>query len=228
MNKKYWMTGLLSLMLVFSAGCGQKPAAAPAGTSPDNTAGQVETTTNGTDETAAVVDNEKVEDTVVNANEGGEVLTQQTAGENTVTPAETNVKATNSDTKKAQIKLYYTDQEVMDLKETNREIAYSGEEDKFKKAFEELQKSDDAQLNPLWSDKIKLNSIKFDSGALTLDITKPDEANLGSGGEMFAIEALQKTFFQFEEVKSLELLVDGQQIESLMGHVELEHPMIRN
>ncbi|MGG3282342.1 GerMN domain-containing protein [Paenibacillus solani] len=227
MNKKYWMTGLLSLMLVFSAGCGQKPAAAPAGTSPDNAAEQVETTTNETDETA-VLDNEKVEDTAVNANKGGEALPQQTAGENTATSAETNVKATNTDTKKAQIKLYYTDPEVMDLKETNREIAYSGEEDKFKRAFEELQKSDDAQLNPLWSDKIKLNSIKFDSGALTLDITKPDEANLGSGGEMFAIEALQKTFFQFEEVKSLELLVDGQQIESLMGHVELEHPMVRN
>lgn len=227
MNKKYWMAGLLSLMLVFSAGCGQKPAAAPAGTSPDNAAGQVETTTNETDDTA-VVDDQKVEDTVVNANEGGEAPPQQTAGENTATTAETkDVKATNADTKKAQIKLYYTDPEVMDLKEANREIAYSGEEDKFQKAFEELQKSDDTQLNPLWSDKIRLNSIKFDNGALTLDITKPDEANLGSGGEMFAIEALQKTFFQFEEVKSLELLVDGQQIESLMGHVELEHPMIR-
>jgi hypothetical protein len=44
---------------------------------------------------------------------------------------------------------------------------------------------------------------------------------------MFAIDALQKTFFQFDEVQSLELLVDGNQIESLMGHVELEHPMTR-
>lgn len=228
MNKKYWMTGLLSLMLVFSAGCGQKPAAAPAGTSPDHTAGQLETTTNETDDTALVEDHE-VDETVVNANESGEASPQQTAGEDTATTAETtDVKATNADTKKAQIKLYYTDPEVMELKEANKEIAYSGEEDKFKKAFEELQKSDDAQLNPLWSDKISLNSIKFDNGALTLDITKPDEANLGSGGEMFAIDALQKTFFQFEEVKSLELLVDGQQIESLMGHVELEHPMVRN
>ena len=33
--------------------------------------------------------------------------------------------------------------------------------------------------------------------------------------------------FQFEEVQQIELTVDGQQVESLMGHVDLEHPMNR-
>lgn len=227
------MTGVLSFMLVFSAGCGQKPTTAPAGTSPDNAAGQEQTAMNNTNDTndtedTAIVDDQGAEDSVANANEDSVALPQHAEGEDAATTTDSkDVHVENTVSKQAQIKLYYTDPEVTDLKEANREIAYSSTEDKFRKAFEGLQKSDDAQLSPLWSEKITLNSIKYDQGALTLDITKPDEANLGSGGEMYAIEALQKTFFQFEEVKSLELLVDGKQTESLMGHVELEHPMTR-
>lgn len=227
MNKKYWMTGLLALLLAFSAGCGQKPAAAPADTSPESASGQAQTPQGDPVDAAAVDDKEDGEQTV-NAGEGATTPPQNTAGD-TGTPADTkDVNATEAQAKKVNIKLYYTDPELMDLKEASKEIAYSDEEDKYTKAFEGLQKSGDSALNPLWSEKISLNSLKFDKGALTLDITKPAEANLGAGGEMFAIDALQKTFFQFDEVKSLELLVDGKQTESLMGHVELEHPMTRN
>ncbi|MCI1777883.1 MAG: GerMN domain-containing protein [Paenibacillus lautus] len=230
MNKKYWMTGLLALLLAFSAGCGQKPTAAPAETSPETEAGQVQTPQDepGDDKAANDQKQDEAEATTVNASEGTSTPPEKTSAGSTGTPVDTkDVNAAEDQAKKANIKLYYTDPEIMDLKEASKEITYSGEEDKYKKAFEGLQKSGDTELNPLWSDKITLKSLKFDNGALTLDITKPAEANLGAGGEMFAIDALQKTFFQFDEVQSLELLVDGNQIESLMGHVELEHPMTR-
>ena len=94
------------------------------------------------------------------------------------------MKATEDQAKKVNIKVYYTDPEIMDLKEASKEITYTGEEDKYKKAFEGLQTSSDAELSPLWSDKITLNSLKFENGALTLDITKPAEANLGAGGNV--------------------------------------------
>lgn len=237
MNKKYWMTGMLALLLVFSAGCGQKPAAAPADT-PEQTA-DVDQADPGDKAADQVNEEEAVEPVNAGAGEGtgstasgGESTTTTTTtpagGEKTPPIEPEKVDAAVKPEHKSSIKLYYTDPEIMELKETSREITYAGEEDKYKKAFEALQTSSDASLNPLWSDKITLKSLKFDQGALTLDISKPAEANLGAGGEMFAIDALQKTFFQFEEVKSIELLVDGQQIESLMGHVELEHPMTRN
>ncbi|MNC60821.1 Sporulation and spore germination [compost metagenome] len=79
---------------------------------------------------------------------------------------------------------------------------------------------------PLWGG-IELKSLKFADGQITMDIHKPDEAQLGAGGEALAISALAQTLFQFEEVKSIEVLVDGEQVESLMGHVDLEHPMTR-
>ena len=232
MNKKYWMTGMLALLLVFSAGCGQKPAAAPADT-PEQT---VDADQADPGDQAAGQDNEDEAVEPVNAGvpegtgqtaSGGESTTPPASGKDTPPTEPEKVDAAVNPENKSSIKLYYTDPEIMELKETSREITYSGDEDKYKKAFEALQTSSDTSLNPLWSDKITLKSLKFDQGALTLDISKPAEANLGAGGEMFAIDALQKTFFQFEEVKSIELLVDGQQIESLMGHVEIEHPMTR-
>ncbi len=196
--------------------------AAPADQGIESPAGQSDEVAEPSDEPIAdpaINDDEDVVDTGDTAK-----AAQNAAGtETTSASGDTEVEQAQE----ATIKVYYTDPEIMELKESNTSIKYTDEEDKFKQAFAGLQMSSEADLNPLWSDEITLNSISFDQGALTLDITKPAEANLGAGGEMFAIEALQKTFFQFDEVKSLELLVEGQQIESLMGHVELEHPMTR-
>ncbi|WP_054957381.1 GerMN domain-containing protein [Paenibacillus dakarensis] len=211
MNRKYLVAGLLSLVLVFSAGCGQKPAAAPndpVTTTPEQ-----------------VKDLEKVDKEVTPPVDKGDQTTPAKTGGTQAGQAENN--NTETQEKKASIKLYYTDPDLMEVKDASKEISYTDEVNKYEKAFEGLQQSGDDQLVPLWDDSIKLTSVKFEEGALTLDIVKPDEANLGSGGELFAIEALRNTYFQFDEVKSIELLVEGKKIESLMGHVMLEHPMTR-
>lgn len=135
-------------------------------------------------------------------------------------------ETTTPDAKTESIKAYYTDPELMELVEGTADISYKEANEKYEAAYKALQKSDNAEMIPLW-EKIELNSVKFENGALTIDVTVPDEANLGAGGESFAVDAIKKTFFQFDEVKSLQLLVDGQQAESLMGHVDLENPMTR-
>ncbi|MNY78319.1 hypothetical protein D3C86_2185150 [compost metagenome] len=56
----------------------------------------------------------------------------------------------------------------------------------------------------------------------------PEDAHLGASGEDLALQALLKTSFQFDEVKTVDILVDGKSVDSLMGHVELEHPFSRN
>ncbi|MNP23465.1 Sporulation and spore germination [compost metagenome] len=122
--------------------------------------------------------------------------------------------------------MYYTDPQVMELLESKQEISYETDLQKYQAAFKALQNSDHAELISLWG-KIELLSLNSNEGAVTIDINMPNEARLGSGGEMYAIDALRNTFFQFDEVKSIELLVNGAQVESLMGHVELEHPMTK-
>ncbi|MGW9530983.1 hypothetical protein ACWHAM_25415 [Paenibacillus terrae] len=71
----------------------------------------------------------------------------------------------------------------------------------------------------MWKDEIILNKLEVSHGNIILDLQVPPTALLGSGGEQFAIEALKHIFFQFGKVSSIELL---------MGHIDLERPMIRS
>ncbi|HEY2492612.1 MAG TPA: GerMN domain-containing protein, partial [Paenibacillus sp.] len=125
------------------------------------------------------------------------------------------------------ITAYYTDPDVMDLHKAQQEIQYGNDIEKYKAAFKTLQIDSNPDLIPLWG-KVELKSVTSTHGDISMDIHLPDEARLGSGGEMFALDALYNTLFQFKEVKSIDLTVDGKPTESLMGHIELEHPMVRD
>ncbi|AOZ91276.1 GerMN domain-containing protein [Paenibacillus crassostreae] len=195
MNKKWWCTGLLVLVVAIGTACGDKPQVLPA------------------DEQTGVV--QVPDENVPTTNASGGVNNNEPPKDSTVEQSQ-----------KENIKVYYTDPQAMELLESQQEITFNDDIQKYQASFKALQTSGSDELIPLWG-KIELLTIDFSDGALTIDIHMPDEARLGSGGEMYAIESLQNTFFQFEEVKSIELLVDGAQIESLMGHVELEHPMMK-
>lgn len=132
-------------------------------------------------------------------------------------------KATEAEVIRLDIQVYVTDSELMELFPVQRQITYRDEARKYEEAFKALQTSDEGYIS-LW-DKVILNSVECSNGQVNIDITLPDEARLGAGGESFAIDSLKQTMFQFEEVKQIELTVDGQQLDTLMGHVDLEHPI---
>lgn len=136
-----------------------------------------------------------------------------------------DVEATEPEMQTAQIELYYTDDNLMELTKVQREIKFQEDQEKYSEAFKQLQVAESG-LFSLWQ-KVVLNTASLADGILHIDIQLPDEARLGSGAEVLAIDSLKATMFQFEEVQKLELTVDGEQVESLMGHVELEHPMTR-
>ncbi|WP_293200328.1 GerMN domain-containing protein [Paenibacillus sp.] len=125
-----------------------------------------------------------------------------------------------------EIEVAYVDPELTQVKTKKAEITFSDNDEKYTQALDVLQHSDDPNYISLWSD-IGLESLEYQDGKLTLNIHIPDEARLGSGGELLFLDVLQQTLFQFEEVQSIQLLVDGKETESLMGHVELENPIVR-
>lgn len=127
-----------------------------------------------------------------------------------------------------EIEVGYVDSELTQVKSKKAEIKFSDSNEKYTQAFDAMQRSDDPDYISLWSD-IGLESLEFHEvvGELTLNIHIPDEARLGSGGELLFLDALKQTMFQFEEIQSIQLLVDGKKSESLMGHVELENPIVR-
>ncbi|OAB44353.1 GerMN domain-containing protein [Paenibacillus glacialis] len=213
MNKKWWCTGLLALVVVLGTACGDKPQVGPTNSPKE-----------GQSETVTVPEKEKEKEKEVPATDAS----GENGSVNTDKVDKGNVKKdeVEASAKKESISVYFTDTQEMELKESKQEITFEDDIQKYKAAFKALQTSNNDELIPLWG-KVELKSLDIKEGAITMDIHLPDEARLGAGGEMFALESLQKTLFQFDEVKSIELLVDGQQVESLMGHADLEHPMTK-
>ncbi|NQX44752.1 GerMN domain-containing protein [Paenibacillus tritici] len=213
MNKKLTYAGMAAILLLVISGCGDKPTAAPAATSaPESTS-----VSSGAGGNNAVNESPTATPEATSTPEP-----EPTA---TVTPAATD-KPAAPEKQSLQIKAYYTDQEQNELVTAEVSITFKDAKDKYTEAFKTLQNSSDAKQIPLWN-KIELKSLEFSNGQIVLDIHKPDEAQLGAGGEALAISALSQTFFQFDEVKNIDVLVDGEQVESLMGHVDLVHPITR-
>lgn len=212
MKRKLWIIALLVVVMGISAGCGQKPQSA-AGV--NNTQGSEGSSTSTGDQTASNTPGDA---------DGGQQQVQGNSGTNGSGSTQTNESASKS--VKANIEAYYTDDNMLELKKVPKEITYTDAKGKYEAALNSLKDSGDSKLFALWG-KVEFKSVSFMDGLLTVDIHLPDEARLGAGGESLAIDALKKTSFQFDEVKNLELLVDGQKADTLMGHVELMHPMTR-
>lgn len=212
MKIKQWsVLGITTLVLLVIAGCGDKPAAAPVnGAEPDNS-----TVVSGAGK-----------NTSTNAPEATSTA-QPTAESNPATPQPTATPVAAQEKQAQSIEVYYTDVQVMELVTAEATISFTNDEEKYVEAFKALQSSDNTEHVSLWG-KIELKSLKFTDGQIEMDIHKPVEAQLGAGGEAYAVNALTKTYFQFDEVKSIEVLVDGEKVESLMGHVDLPHPMTRD
>ncbi|MBW7474128.1 GerMN domain-containing protein [Paenibacillus oenotherae] len=134
------------------------------------------------------------------------------------------VEPEKPEAKTEKIKVYYPDNELIELGEQTVEIQYEDDSKRAEAVFLALQKDGAGGEVSLWKGIELLSAKVEDGGAVILDIHIPDEARLGAPGEVLAIEAIQKTFFQFDAFNSLDILVDGKQIESLMGHDILEHP----
>ncbi|MBJ6363592.1 GerMN domain-containing protein [Paenibacillus sp. GCM10012307] len=124
---------------------------------------------------------------------------------------------------KQTIQVFYTDDQLLELTPRDAEIEFSNEQEKIEAALRALQQNSADNEISLWEHAI-FNSVTIKDGDVTVDLSLPEEARLGAPGELLALEAIQNTVFQFDEVKTLDLLLDGQAVESLMGHEELEHP----
>ena len=127
-----------------------------------------------------------------------------------------------------KIQSFYTDDQILNLVPQDKEIKFSDPKEKYLAALKTLQQTDDSKQIALWDKSEFLSATLQDDGALTVDVKIPEDAHLGASGEDLALQALLKTSFQFEEVKTVDILVEGKSVDSMMGHVELEHPFSRN
>ncbi|ALS22625.1 MULTISPECIES: GerMN domain-containing protein [Paenibacillus] len=154
--------------------------------------------------------------------------TEQGSQQGTNEPPQTATPQPNQEqNKELKVKAYYTDANFEKLVEKEVTISFKQDQDKYKAALEKLETSPDNQTLPLFKG-FTFHKVELSNGQLTIDLSMSPESHLGSGGEEMLLTALQNTLFQFTEVQSIQVLVDGKQVESLMGHMDLPHPIKRN
>lgn len=125
-----------------------------------------------------------------------------------------------------RIKLYYGDDRLTSLHPLEKTIRYAEPAEKYRLALEGLQDNPEGKLVSLFQSFTFL-SVKAEEGKVTVDLKIAPEGQFGAAGEDLVVRALMDTLFQFEEVAAIDILVDGQTAESLMGHVSLPHPILR-
>ena len=125
------------------------------------------------------------------------------------------------------VRLYYGDKEFANLVEREAVVTHKTEDAKYLNTLFALQTEPDGEAVSLFKQTTFHQAKLQADGLLIVDLSLDDEGRLGAFGELLYVEALKRTLFQFDEVEALEILVDGQQVESLMGHVGLAHPIHR-
>ncbi|MEF3301725.1 GerMN domain-containing protein [Paenibacillus sp. GYB003] len=128
--------------------------------------------------------------------------------------------------KQLKVKTYYADDNLDKLIEREATVSIKDDADKYAAALNASKTPPEATLSSL-SKGITYRTVKYDGGGVTLDISIADSGRLGAPGEDLLVQSIRKSLFQFSEVQSIEVLVDGKKTESLMGHVSLPHPMKR-
>ncbi|WP_162463168.1 GerMN domain-containing protein [Paenibacillus psychroresistens] len=134
--------------------------------------------------------------------------------------------ATPEAAKPTLMNLYYGNEDGDALVSKEVSLASTSNLSAYIEVLNGLTKSPDDQSVALF-DGFTFQSAELKGSTLTIDLTLPAEPQLGAPGEELLIESLKKTMFQFEEVQAIEVLVNGQKVESLLGHVDLPHPIAK-
>lgn len=128
------------------------------------------------------------------------------------------------------IKVYFPDDAGIKLVAVNRRIKIVDESEKYVDAVKLLMtKPSETDLTEIFPKGAKLNSVTLSNGTAYVDLDKGITKNFvgGSTGEELLINSVVDTLTEFPEVKQVRFLLDGQEIETLAGHMDLSTPLTR-
>lgn len=205
--KKILMPAMLALLL-FTAGCDQPPVEPPPSESPSKTA-QTQTDVKP------------------------DVKPESPAVPEVPVPAPSkeieHVTKEQSD-KVMAVKVYYPDDSGMRLVEVERKIIVDDTTDKYTAAVETLlEEPKESNLTKIFPRNASIRSVKVADGLATVDLDGSITKGFvgGSTGEEFLVGSVVDTLTNFPEVQRVKFLVDGQEIETLSGHMDLSTPLER-
>lgn len=141
--------------------------------------------------------------------------------------------ATSSGTEKAakkmNIKVYYPDKQGMKLIAVKRTIKADGS-DKYTEAIKSLLQGprDKGQIAVIPKQaRLKSVTVKGDVAYVDFSQDLVKKFTGGSTGEEMLVGSVVDTLTEFPEIKKVQILVEGKEIETLAGHMDLSSPIAR-
>lgn len=153
---------------------------------------------------------------------------KQTEQKKVVTPE----KKTQSENplKTLDVKVYYPDEDGMNLVAVKRQIKIHNDSEKYFETVKLLlEQPKEKNLTKIFAKNAKIDSVTFKDGTATVDFNKNITKGFagGSTGEETLINSVVQTLTEFDEVKQVRFLVDGKEVETLSGHMDLSEPIKR-
>ena len=127
------------------------------------------------------------------------------------------------------ISVYYPDVNATGLVAVTKTVK-AQEADKYQAAVEALLAgTDDKKLTAVFPKKAKLRKVSVSGGVVKVDFDKNLISGFvgGSTGEEMLVGSLVNTLTEFPEIKKVQILVEGKEIDSLSGHLDLSRPVER-
>ncbi|EKU71822.1 GerMN domain-containing protein [Selenomonas sp. F0473] len=131
--------------------------------------------------------------------------------------------------KALKVNVYYPKDDGMGLVAVSR-MVNTEKDDKYTAVMKSLLTGtkEKGQTNVI-PKKTKMHSITVKDGVATVDFSKELRQNFsgGSTGEEMLVGSIVDTLTEFPEVEKVRILIDGAQVETLSGHMDLSEPLAR-
>ena len=129
-----------------------------------------------------------------------------------------------------RVKVYYPDDSGVRLVEVERRINVAHEGEKYLAAVEVLlDEPYEENLTTIFPRNSSIRSVTVEGGLAIVDLDGSIVKHMvgGSTGEEFLVGSIVDTLTNFPEVTQVKFLVDGKEIETLAGHMDLSTPLER-
>lgn len=131
-----------------------------------------------------------------------------------------------------EVKMYYSDDQAENLVEKQMEIEVKSDQSLEEKVVEGLKnKPTDSNLHSVLDESIMINSVKVEEQK-GVKIALVDLSSKGLSGsstqEYFLKDATILALTDLDSVDKVQFLVDGEVVETLMGHIEVSEPFDRS
>ena len=134
-----------------------------------------------------------------------------------------------NDTKEMKVRVYFPKNDGMGLAAVSRTVKID-KEDKYTAALKSLLTgtTEKGQTNII-PKQTKLRSVTVNNGTAVADFSKEMQTNFngGSTGEEMLIGSIVNTLTDFPEVTKVRIRIEGRDVETLSGHMDLSDPLPR-